>query len=141
MNIKKLIQILRSKIYFFKFNLIRYFRNVLEKTAIKQWNNYPLGKKIHSDKNTYIQLAESIKNDHYPEIDEYEKIERDSRPVMITSLNRKAYDSDSSKEVQEIDVIKDNRQENPVFELQRRDLQLLLTKGLTRAERLIVVLF
>ena len=73
--------------------------------------------------------------------DEYEKIERDSRPVMMTSLNRKAYDSDSSKEVQEIDVIRDNRQENPVFELQRRDLQLLLTKGLTRAERLIVVLY
>ncbi|MDP7005520.1 MAG: FliA/WhiG family RNA polymerase sigma factor [Phycisphaerales bacterium] len=73
--------------------------------------------------------------------DEFEKIERDSRPVMMTSLNRKAYDSDSSKEVQEIDVIKDQRQENPVIELQKKDLQLLLTKGLTRAERLIVVLY
>ncbi|MFT4593211.1 MAG: RNA polymerase sigma factor for flagellar operon FliA [Phycisphaerales bacterium] len=72
---------------------------------------------------------------------EYEKIERDSRPIMMTSLNRKAYDSDSSKEVQEIDVVRDKRQENPVLELQRRDLQLLLTKGLTRAERLIVVLY
>ena len=49
--------------------------------------------------------------------------------------------SNISKEVQEIDVIKDKRQENPVFELQRKDLQLLLTKGLTRAERLIVVLY
>ncbi len=73
--------------------------------------------------------------------DEFEKIERDSRPIMMTSLNRKAYDSDSSKEVQEIDVIKDKRQENPVLELQRKDLQLLLTKGLTRAERFIVVLY
>jgi RNA polymerase sigma factor for flagellar operon FliA len=73
--------------------------------------------------------------------EEYEKIERDSRPVLMTSLNRKAYDSDSSKEVQEIDVIKDKRQENPVLELQRQDLQFLLTKGLTRAERLIVVLY
>ncbi len=73
--------------------------------------------------------------------DEYEKIERDSRPVLMTSLNRKAYDSDSSKEVQEIDVVKDKRQENPVLELQRQDLQFLLTKGLTRAERLIVVLY
>jgi RNA polymerase sigma factor for flagellar operon FliA len=72
---------------------------------------------------------------------EYEKIDRDSRPVMMTSLNRKAYDSDSSKEVQEIDVIRDQRQENPVTELQKRDLQLLLTKGLTRAERMIVVLY
>ncbi len=72
---------------------------------------------------------------------EYEKIDRDSRPIMMTSLNRKAYDSDSSKEVQEIDVIRDQRQENPVTELQKRDLQLLLTKGLTRAERMIVVLY
>ena len=72
---------------------------------------------------------------------EYEKIERDSRPVMMTSLNRKAYDSDSSKEVQEIDVIRDQRQENPVTELQKKDLQILLTKGLTRAECMIVVLY
>lgn len=79
----------------------------------------------------------------YLEVDknEFEKIERDSRPVSMTSLNRKAYDSDSSKEVQEIDVIQDQRQENPVFELQRKDLQFLLTKGLSRAERLIVVLY
>jgi RNA polymerase sigma factor for flagellar operon FliA len=60
---------------------------------------------------------------------------------MMTSLNRKAYDTDSSKDVQEIDVIQDQRQENPITELQHRDLQLLLTKGLSRAERLIVVLY
>ncbi|MEE2912982.1 MAG: FliA/WhiG family RNA polymerase sigma factor [Planctomycetota bacterium] len=73
--------------------------------------------------------------------DEFEKIEKDSSPVMMTSLNRKAYDTDSSKDVQEIDVIPDQRQENPITELQHRDLQLLLTKGLSRAERLIVVLY
>ena len=83
------------------------------------------------------QIIEQLEVDN----SEYEKIERDSRPVMMTSLNRKAYDSDSSKEVQEIDVVRDKRQENPVLELQRKDLQLLLTKGLTRAERLIVVLY
>ena len=73
--------------------------------------------------------------------DEFEKIEKDSRPVGMTSLNRKAYDSDSSKEVQEIDVIQDQRQENPVLDLQRKDLQLLLTKGLSRAEKLIIILY
>lgn len=79
----------------------------------------------------------------YLEIDdaEFEKIERDSRPVGMTSLNRRAYDSDSSRDVQEIDVIRDRRQENPVQQLQRKDLQLLLTKGLSRAEQLIVVLY
>ena len=69
---------------------------------------------------------------------EFEKLDRDSRPIMMTSLNRKAYDSDSSREVTEIDVISDARQENPIHELQKKDLQLLLTKGLSRAEHLIV---
>ena len=48
---------------------------------------------------------------------------------------------DSSKDIREIDVIQDNRQEDPLSELQRRDLKLLITKGLSRAERLIVVLY
>jgi len=89
------------------------------------------------EKATDDQIIDQLEVDN----GEYEKIERDSRPILMTSLNRKAYDSDSSKEVQEIDVIRDKRQENPVLELQRKDLQLLLTKGLTRAERLIVVLY
>jgi RNA polymerase sigma factor for flagellar operon FliA len=88
-------------------------------------------------KATNNQIIEYMEIDN----DEFEKIERDSRPVMMTSLNRKAYDTDSSKDVQEIDVIQDQRQENPIKELQHRDLQLLLTKGLSRAERLIVVLY
>jgi len=88
-------------------------------------------------KATNNQIIEYLEIDN----DEFEKFERDSRPVMMTSLNRKAYDTDSSKDVQEIDIIQDQRQENPVLELQHRDLQLLLTKGLSRAERLIVVLY
>ena len=89
------------------------------------------------DKATEDQIMNFLEIDR----DEFTKIERDSRPVGMTSLNRKAYDSDSSKEVQEIDVIQDQRQENPVLGLQKKDLQLLLTKGLTRAESLIVTLY
>merc|ERR1711923_682996 len=48
---------------------------------------------------------------------------------------------DSNKDVREIDVVKDTRQENPVSRLQRDDLKLLLTKGLSRAERLIIILY
>ena len=89
------------------------------------------------EKATEDQLMNFLEIDR----DEFTKIERDSRPVGMTSLNRKAYDSDSSKEVQEIDVIQDQRQENPVLGLQKNDLHLLLTKGLTRAESLIVTLY
>ncbi len=73
--------------------------------------------------------------------EEFEKLKRDSRPVMMTSLNRKCYETDSNKDIREIDVIQDRRQDNPVRQLQRKDLQILLTKGLSRAERLIVVLY
>ena len=73
--------------------------------------------------------------------DEYKKLKRDSRPVSQVSLSRKWFDSDSSKDVREIDVIKDKRQQNPLAAVQRQDLQTLLTKGLSRAERLIVILY
>ena len=73
--------------------------------------------------------------------DEYKKICRDAKPVGVVSLNRKWFETDSSKDVREIDVVRDKRQENPVSRLQRDDLKLLLTKGLSRAERLIIVLY
>lgn len=73
--------------------------------------------------------------------EELKKVLKDGSAVSITSLSRQRYQSDSSREVREIDVIEDERQSNPLTEIQRRDLKELLTKGLTRAERLIVVLY
>ena len=72
---------------------------------------------------------------------EFKKVSRDARPVGIVSLNRKWYETDSSKDVREIDVIKDKKQEDPLRSVQRQDLQGLITKGLTRAERLIIILY
>jgi len=72
---------------------------------------------------------------------EFSKLSKDSRPVGIVSLDRKWFETDSSKDIREIDVIRDAKQENPLGQLQRKDLKLLLTKGLSRAERLIVILY
>jgi len=60
---------------------------------------------------------------------EFAKIKRDSRPVGMVSLNRK------------MDVVRDRRAESPISKLQRDDLKYLLTRGLSRAERLIVILY
>ncbi|MDP7029027.1 MAG: FliA/WhiG family RNA polymerase sigma factor [Phycisphaerales bacterium] len=73
--------------------------------------------------------------------EEFAKIKRDSRPVSMVSLNRKWYETDSSRDVTEVDVVRDRRQESPVSKLQREDLKYLLTRGLSRAERLIVILY
>lgn len=72
---------------------------------------------------------------------EFEKYERDSKQVSMTSITRKCFPTDGSRDLREIDVIKDESQANPVSELQQRDLKDLITKGLSRAERLIVILY
>jgi RNA polymerase sigma factor FliA len=43
--------------------------------------------------------------------------------------------------VREIDVLEDKRGADPVREIQRKDLKELITKGLSRAERLIIILY
>ncbi len=73
--------------------------------------------------------------------DEFEKLQKDSRPISMVSLTRKCFETDSSKDVREIDVVEDGRQENPLQAVQKQDLQALITKGLNRAERLIVILY
>ncbi|MBL0927103.1 MAG: FliA/WhiG family RNA polymerase sigma factor [Phycisphaerales bacterium] len=73
--------------------------------------------------------------------EEVKKILKDGKAASIGSLNRQRYQSDGSREVREIDVIQDRSQSDPLSDVQRRDLKDLLTKGLSRAERLIVVLY
>lgn len=73
--------------------------------------------------------------------EELDKFMRDSRAVGTFSLTRKCFTSDGSRDVREIDVIKDESQHNPFAEIQRKDVKDLITKGLSRAERLIVILY
>jgi len=73
--------------------------------------------------------------------EELDKIIKDSGAVSTVSLNRTRFSSDGSKDVTEIDILKDATQKNPLHETQRRDIKDLMTKGLSRAERLIVVLY
>ena len=72
---------------------------------------------------------------------EFEKLMRDATAVTQVSLSRKYTETDSSKEVCEIDVLEDKRGKNPVSEIQKRDLKEMVTRGLTRAERLILILY
>jgi RNA polymerase sigma factor for flagellar operon FliA len=72
---------------------------------------------------------------------EYIKLKRDATAVGLVSLSRKWFQTDSQKEVCEIDVVEDKRGEDPFKETQQRDLKEALTKGLSRAEKLILVLY
>ena len=72
---------------------------------------------------------------------EYVKLKRDATAVGLVSLSRKWFETDSQKDVCEIDVLEDKRGEDPFKETQQRDLKQALTKGLSRAEKLILVLY
>jgi RNA polymerase sigma factor for flagellar operon FliA len=74
-------------------------------------------------------------------IEEFNRLQRDAKAMGLVSLSTRCNDGDGDKDICEIDVIKDQRSEDPLIEAQKRDLKNLLTKGLSRAERLIVVLY
>ena len=73
--------------------------------------------------------------------EEYAKIRKDAGAVSVVSLSRKWFETDSNKDVREIDVLEDPKQVNPLSAVQCRDLKDLITKGLSRAERLILILY
>ncbi|CAN5550636.1 FliA/WhiG family RNA polymerase sigma factor [soil metagenome] len=61
--------------------------------------------------------------------------------VSLVSLNKKWYETDSYKDVREIDILEDKKAEDPTHRLQNGDLMRLVTRGLNRNERLIVILY
>ena len=75
------------------------------------------------------------------EMHEFRRLQRDANATGLVSLSNKFSDSDGDKDVREIDIIEDQKSQNPLIEVQKRDLKGLLTKGLTRAERLIIILY
>lgn len=72
---------------------------------------------------------------------ELDKIVRDSHAVSQVSFNRKWFDSDGSRQVEEIDTLKDPKGSDPVRQAHRRDIKSLITKGFSRTESLIITLY
>ena len=72
---------------------------------------------------------------------EFDKLKSDASAVNLVSLNKKWYETDSYKDVREIDILEDGKGEDPTRSIQKRDLMKLVTKGLNRNERLIVILY
>src|SRR5213083_367652 len=74
-------------------------------------------------------------------VEELEKLMLEASAVNLISLNKKWYETDSYKDVREIDILEDKKAEDPTFRIQNRDLMRLVTRGLNRNERLIIILY
>ncbi len=86
---------------------------------------------------TEEEIAEEM--DLPPE--EFKRVFNDTNNSMFISLTRSKNESDSHKDLREIDVLEDKRSQNPISEMQKRDIKELIMRGLSRAERLIVLLY
>ena len=73
--------------------------------------------------------------------EEFEKLLVEANAVSLVSLNKKWCETDSSKDVREIDILEDKKGEDPTRRIQKGDLMRLVTKGLNRNERLIIILY
>lgn len=72
---------------------------------------------------------------------ELKKLLRDATAVSVVSLSRKFYDDDSTRELQEVDILEDRQGPDPFLELAQRDLRDAILGSLSRIERLILVLY
>lgn len=74
-------------------------------------------------------------------VEETEKMMTEANAVGLISLDKKWYETDSYKDVREIDILEDKKGEDPTRRIQKGDLMRLVTKGLNRNERLIIILY
>ncbi len=84
-----------------------------------------------------IELSEQLQIS----VAELEKMMLDANAVNLISLNKKWYETDSYKDVREIDILEDKKGEDPTRRIQKNDLMRLVTKGINRNERLIIILY
>ncbi len=86
---------------------------------------------------TEAELAEQLQIS----VAELDRMITEASAVSLISLNKKWYETDSYKDVREIDILEDKKGEDPTRRIQKTDLMRLVTKGLNRNERLIIILY
>lgn len=86
---------------------------------------------------TEIELSQRLEIS----VGELEKMVVEANAVGLISLDKKWYETDSYKDVREIDILEDKKGEDPTRRIQKSDLMRLVTKGLNRNERLIIILY
>src|SRR5260370_35142091 len=86
---------------------------------------------------TEIELSEQMQIS----VAELQKMMLDANAVNLISLNKKWYETTTYKDVRETDIIDDKTREETTRRIQQNDLMRLVTKGLNRNERLIIILY
>lgn len=73
--------------------------------------------------------------------EELHQLFAETHSVNISSLDKTWSENDGSKDVREIDILADQRSEDPTERLAKIDLIRSFTKGLNKTERMIVIMY
>jgi RNA polymerase sigma factor for flagellar operon FliA len=71
---------------------------------------------------------------------EFYHILKEANAVSMISLDRR-WGDDEDDGVKELDIVSDAKGEDPIRSIQKKDLKDLITRGLNKKERLIIVLY
>lgn len=74
-------------------------------------------------------------------VEKYRELARSTPAFSTISLSRTWQSADSNSTVTEVDLIEDRRATAPEERLGREDLRILVSKGLSQRERLVVILY
>ena len=73
--------------------------------------------------------------------EELHQVYAETHNLTVTSLDRTFSERDGSKDMREIDMVADRRSEDPTERLAKIDMIRTFTKGLTKTERMIVIMY
>ena len=74
-------------------------------------------------------------------LEEYESLIREASAITIVSLTEKTKEDQGSKSLRKIDLLEDKKGLDPENELRRKEITDFVTRGLSRKERLILLLY
>lgn len=72
---------------------------------------------------------------------DFRKLQQDARAVRLVSLNREIFETDDHKDACMIDFLKDGGSDDPSLAAHQKEIKELVARGLSRTERLIIILY
>jgi RNA polymerase sigma factor for flagellar operon FliA len=86
---------------------------------------------------TDLEMAERLE----VSLQEFEDMLHEASAITIVSLTDKAKEDHGSKSLRKIDLLEDKKGLDPEFELKKKEITEFVTRGLSRKERLIILLY
>ena len=74
-------------------------------------------------------------------LNDYEEMIREASAITIVSLTDKTKEDQGAKSLRKIDLLEDKKVVDPEDDLKRKEITEFITKGLSRKERLIILLY